>query len=260
MHTLWRMIVAAAVWITASFAWAEGPVFQDTNHRFEWTANTEPDMASYVLTTVNESTSNTYRLTIPHPQTMATFPDAQVLTNGQWDAYLNARDTSGNPSPESEHFRFELRMPAVPAAPLIVAPVYGAAPVKPVDGKVSLVWTGQAASWKVWVHKGGTDYDPCEQVLVACGKEVTEPTLTIPVEAGATYDFWVIALNQVGQASPSSGSSFTVEEADTTPPAKPVDLRVTELERKVEAIRLAACLVGGTDQTFAGRIRTALGC
>ena len=78
------------------------------------------------------------------------------------------------------------------------------------NATVSWAPVAGATGYAVRIHKNGTPYDPCESML-ACS-QITGTSMTVPVEAGVSYDWWVHAVDSTGLGD-SSGRMFTVPGA-----------------------------------------------
>jgi fibronectin type 3 domain-containing protein len=170
-----------------------------------WTADTEPDLATYVVYRDDREVARVPRGDGP------SWTDTGVV-NGTTYAYrLAAVDTHGNVSAASD--------PAVtarptdttaPAVPRDLAATAG-------DGRVVLTWTANP------------EPDVARYVVYRDGAEVARVSGTswtdTGVVNGTSYAYRLAAVDQQGNASAASDPAVTARPTDTTAPATPTGLR-----------------------------------
>ncbi|MGY6757717.1 fibronectin type III domain-containing protein [Klenkia terrae] len=174
-----------------------------------WTANTEPDLATYRV----------LRDGVEVATVTGTSYTATGLTNDQTSAWsLVAVDTHGNRSATST---------AVPATPTdLTAPAAPAAPTAvPGDGQVALSWPANAdpdvASYRVL--RDGVE------VATVTGTSYTDPGLT----NDTAYAYRVVAVDGHGNRSPASAAT-TATPTDLTAPATPGAVTATPGDGRVD--------------------------
>ncbi|MFD2090801.1 fibronectin type III domain-containing protein, partial [Blastococcus deserti] len=185
-----------------------------------WTANSEPDLASYRVLRDGVEIATV---------TGTTYTDTQA--NGVSRAYaLVAVDTHGNRSAASAPISSNSDV-TPPAAPTGLTAVRG-------DGRVSLSWTAN------------TEADLASYRILRDGVEIAAVTARTYTDTGLindrTYSYTLVAVDTSGNRSTQS-APVSATPTDLTPPAAPTGLVVTTGER-----RLSLSWTANTEPDLAG--------
>jgi chitodextrinase len=172
-----------------------------------WTANTEPDLAGYLVLRDGAEVA-----TVPTPA----YTDTGLTNDRRYRYEVVAVDTSANASTASQAASATPTDRTAPAVPTGFTAVGG-------DGQVELSWTAS------------TEPDLAGYVLLRDGAEIDRPTGTTYTDAGLTndrtYAYALVAVDDRGNASDPATASAT--PTDLTAPAVPAGFTATAGDGRV---------------------------
>jgi hypothetical protein len=165
-----------------------------------WTERTEADVAGYYIY-VNQN----------KPIRVARSPYSMTVPDGTtYRITVTAIDTGGRESEKSSEVIVSL---PVERPPTIAPPDWVSPTADQIlhAGPFIIRWAPRvgAAYYELYVHQYGTPYD-CAAYLF-CGK-VLGTQQVVAFDAGASYDFWIHAVDSTGTRGESRGTRVTVVE------------------------------------------------